>query len=45
VRNDRRTLNYESKIVELQNTINNVQTYLEKEKERDFNISIQISID
>jgi hypothetical protein len=31
--------------VELQNTINNVQTYLEKEKERDFNISIQISID
>jgi hypothetical protein len=31
--------------MELQNTINNVQTYLEKEKERDFNISIQISID
>jgi hypothetical protein len=45
VRNDTRIVNYENKIMELQNTINNVQTYLEKEKERDFNISIQISID
>jgi hypothetical protein len=27
------------------NTINDVQTYLDKEKERDFNISVQISID
>ena len=45
IRNDRSVVNYESKIAELKNTINDVQTYLDKEKERDFNISIQISID
>ncbi|MFN5987457.1 MAG: hypothetical protein ACK42B_11315 [Chitinophagaceae bacterium] len=45
IRNDKSVVNYESKIAELKNTINDVQTYLDKEKERDFNISIQISID
>ena len=45
IRNDKSVVNYESKIAELKNTINEVQTYLDKEKERDFNISIQISID
>lgn len=45
IRNDESRVNYESKIAELKNTINEVQTYLDKEKERDFNISIQISID
>lgn len=45
IRNDKSVVNYESKIAELMNTINDVQTYLDKEKERDFNISIQISID
>jgi hypothetical protein len=45
IRNDKSKVNYESKIAELKNTINDVQTYLDKEKERDFNISIQISID
>ncbi len=45
IRNDKSIVNYESKIAELMNTINDVQTYLDKEKERDFNISIQISID
>ncbi|MEY4456972.1 MAG: hypothetical protein ACO239_08965 [Sediminibacterium sp.] len=45
VRNDASNTNYESKIAQLNNTITDVQTYLEKEKERDFNISIQISID
>ncbi|MFN5253576.1 MAG: hypothetical protein ACK5BD_05540 [Chitinophagaceae bacterium] len=45
IRNDKSIVNYESKIAELMNTINDVQTYLDKEKERDFNISVQISID
>jgi len=45
IRTDKSGVNYESKIAELKNTINEVQTYLDKEKERDFNISIQISID
>lgn len=45
IRNDKSGVNYGSKIAELKNTINEVQTYLDKEKERDFNISIQISID
>lgn len=45
IRNEKSVVNYESKIAELKNTINDVQTYLDKEKERDFNISIQISID
>ncbi|MFN5254043.1 MAG: hypothetical protein ACK5BD_07930 [Chitinophagaceae bacterium] len=45
IRNDKSVVNYESKIAELKNTINDVQTYLDKEKERDFNISVQISID
>lgn len=45
IRNDKSGVNHESKIAELKNTINEVQTYLDKEKERDFNISIQISID
>ena len=35
IRNDKSVVNYESKIAELKNTINEVQTYLDKEKERE----------